>query len=109
MGITPLTCAVSQDTEEKRGPGHGGDALILLPRPWAKFLSGISYPLAGKTCCLCKSAGPLGLLLRSFVVSEKGSALRDTERGGAALSHSLGLVSPSQFNVLGLLLGWSDH
>lgn len=52
------TCAVSQESEEERGPGHGAGASILLPeaQSWADFLPGLSYPLAGDNCWLCKSA-----------------------------------------------------
>lgn len=45
----------------------------MLPEAlgWAHAFPGLSYPITGGTCRLCKSSGPQRLLLRSFVVSEK--------------------------------------
>lgn len=69
---------------------------MLLPRPELGSLLQASHPLAQGTYCLCKSSGSQGLLLRSFVGSEKGLTLRGTERGEAAWSCSLEPTSPSQ-------------
>ena len=95
------TCAVSKEAEEERGPGHGGGTLILLPR--LKAGQSLSYPLAGETCWLCKSARAQGLLLRSFVVSEKGSAPRGQRGEGQPCRPTL---SPGNSDLHSGRIGW---